>query len=335
MSSVPTDRAAGIETPLTHLFGLRHPVLLAPMAMVAGGRLAAAVSDAGGLGLIGGGYGDPDWLRGELIAAGSARIGIGFITWALQDRTEVLDMALAHRPAAIMLSFGDPRPLGEVVTAANIPLICQVNTLDEARLAMAAGADVIVAQGQEAGGHGRPGRGTLALTRAVVEVAAATPVVAAGGIADGAGLAAALSLGAAGALIGTRFYASSEANDADPAKQAIANASGDDTLRTGVFDLVRGPAWPEGYDGRALRNALSDRWHGNEAALAAELPAVKGAYEKAAAAQDLETRVVWAGEGVDVIADVPPARQVLERLIDEAAGSLAAAAGESPRACRG
>ena len=146
------------------------------MAGISGGRLAAAVTAAGGLGLIGGGYGDADWLRRESEQADGARAGYGFITWSLARNPELLDDTLAHRPATIMLSFGDLQPFADRVHAAGVPLIAQAQNLDHARQALDAGADIIVAQGGEAGGHGmsrpfdlhpgarrrRPGRGTFA-----------------------------------------------------------------------------------------------------------------------------------------------------------------------------
>ena len=121
------------------------------MAVAAGGRLAAAVSRAGGLGLIGGGYVDRDWVAAELKEAGDTPVGCGFITWALELCPDVLDLVLARRPRAVMLSFGDPRPLGARVRDAGVPLICQVNSRSDALLALEAGADVVVAQGAEAG----------------------------------------------------------------------------------------------------------------------------------------------------------------------------------------
>ena len=125
------------------------------MDLVSGGRLAAAVSHAGGLGLLGGGYGDDDWIEREWARAGNARIGCGFITWSLAKHPQLLDGALSHQPAAVMLSFGDPRPFAPAIHRAGAKLICQVQTVAQARVFMEAGADVIVAQGTEAGGHGQ------------------------------------------------------------------------------------------------------------------------------------------------------------------------------------
>src|SRR5216684_7344237 len=203
-----------IDTPLTALLGIRHPVLLAPMDLVSDARLTAAVSSAGGFGILGGGYGEKAWLEretGKLRQSASAPFGVGFITWSLAKQPELLDVALNARPRAIMLSFGDPKPFAPRIKAAGALLICQVQSEDMAQAALDAGADILVAQGTEAGGHGAS-RTTLDIVPAIIDLAAGrVPVVAAGGIGDGRGLAAMMMLGASGVLIGTRFYASIEA----------------------------------------------------------------------------------------------------------------------------
>jgi len=232
-----------LTTRVTELLGSEHPILLAPMDIVASGKLARAVSQSGGLGLLGGGYGDMDWLRREFAAAGNARIGCGFITWSLAKRPELLDLALEHQPVAIMLSFGDPTPFAGKVKRAGSKLICQVQSFRQAKEAAEAGADVIVAQGTEAGGHGS-NRTTLTLVPEIADALPEVPVVAAGGIADGRGLAAAVMLGAEGVLVGTRFYASQEAQGHEIAKRRILQADGDSTLRSIVFDITRRNVWP-------------------------------------------------------------------------------------------
>ena len=130
------------------------PIMLAPMDVVADGRLAAAVSRAGGFGIIGGGYGDEAWLMREMDAAGDARVGVGFITWSMARQPRLLDMVLERRPPAVMLSFGEVQPHAGRIKAAGAMLLCQVQTLDQAKQAIAYGADMLVAQGAEAGGHG-------------------------------------------------------------------------------------------------------------------------------------------------------------------------------------
>jgi nitronate monooxygenase len=269
-----------IRTRLTDLLDIEHPVLLAPMDLVSGGRLSAVVSQAGGFGLLGGGYGDAEWIDREWELAGNARIGCGFITWSVAKNIEVLHRALAHRPAAVMLSFGDPRPFSPVIREAGALLICQVQTLPQARQAIEAHADVLVAQGTEAGGHGMS-EPLMTLLPQVVDACPNTPVVAAGGIADGRGLAAALLLGAEGVLMGTRFYASQEANGHPEAKRRIVAAEGGETVRSIVFDLSRRIRWPEGYTGRLLRNRHAEKWVGRERELEERIDEVSREYSAA------------------------------------------------------
>lgn len=315
-----------LRTRLTDRLGIRHPVLLAPMGFVAGGALAAAVSAAGGLGIIGGGYADPDWLERELAAAGNQRVGCGFITWALAQRPAALDQALRRSPAAVMLSFGDAAPFIPRIKEAGALAICQVQSVRQAREALDEGAGILIAQGCEAGGHSG-GRSTFPLVPAIADLAAASgrdvPVVAAGGVIDGRGLAAALMLGADGVLMGTRFVAAQEALAAPAAKSRIVAASGDDTLRTRVFDMVRGYDWPPQYLGRALVNRFSETWHGREQALAEAGAGERARYAAAAAAGDVDTAVVFAGEGIDLIHAVEPAGIILERVVGEAEAALA------------
>jgi nitronate monooxygenase len=310
-----------IETALTRLLGIEHPILLAPMGSAAGGRLAAAVTNAGGLGMVGSGYADADTIRKELAEAGNARVGVGFITWALEKNPSALDVALDARPAAVMLSFGDPAPFAGRIKDAGCRIICQVQTLVQAREAAASGADIIIAQGRDAGGHSGTTRGTMGLVPAVADAVAPIPVVAAGGIADGRGLAAALALGAAGISMGTRFTASRESLWDQSMKAAALAAGGDQTEQTRVFDVVRGAPWPAIYPGRALRNEFSARWHGREEALAADRPKQEDAY-LATAPDDFATRVVWAGEGVDLVDDIPAAAEIIERIIAQAVATL-------------
>lgn len=317
---------ATIETALTRLLGIQHPILLAPMGSAAGGKLAAAVTHAGGFGLVGSGYASTKAVREELGQAGNARVGVGFILWALDRNPAALDAALEAQPAVIMLSFGDPAPYTGRIKAAGAKIICQVQTLQQAKEAAAAGADIVIAQGRDAGGHSGTTRGTIGLVPAVVDaVGPAIPVVAAGGIADGRGLAAALALGAAGVSMGTRFTATQESLWDRAMKDKTVASGGDQTAQTRVFDIVRGAAWPAHYPGRALRNDFFAEWHGKEEALASGQKTAEAAY-LATDANDFAQRVVWAGEGVDLVRDIPSARDVIERIVDEAAAVLRARA---------
>ena len=311
-----------IRTALTESFGLASPIVLAPMNGIAGGRLAAAVSNAGGLGLVGGGYGDLDWLRRELalVQAETDRPwGVGLITW--RATPELVKLALGYRPAAFLLSFGDVRPYAAAIKAAGCRLVCQVQEVDMAREAAAAGADIVVAQGSEAGGHGAV-RATMPLVPAVVDAVAPVPVLAAGGIADGRGLAAALMLGAQGAMIGTRFVATDESLMDERAKARIVAARAADTQRTRVFDIIREYPWPEPFTGRALRNRFFTRWHGHEGELAVAVKTEASAYQRAVEAGDFETAVVFAGEAIDLIDSVVPAAELVRRIGAEAEAQL-------------
>jgi nitronate monooxygenase len=312
-----------ISTRLTERLGVAHPIMLAPMDLVADGKLAATVSRAGGFGIIGGGYGDEAWLKREMDAAGGARIGVGFITWSMAKNARLLDLVLERKPAAIMLSFGEVKPHAGKIKKAGALLICQVQTIEHTREAVANDADVIVAQGAEGGGHGIA-RGTFALVPAVVDAARGIPVAAAGGVADGRGLAAALMLGADGVLVGTRFYASVEAAGFRSAKERIVAATGDRTVRGILFDIARQNVWPSPYAGRVLRNEFSERWRGREAELM-QHPEEAERYARARETGDYDTAAVIAGEAVDLIGDIPPAAQIIERIDKEATALLAGA----------
>jgi nitronate monooxygenase len=328
-----------VKTRLTDFFDIEHPILSAPMALISGGRLSAAVTSAGGLGLIGGGYGDSDWLQREFGLAGGTRVGCGFITWSLARKPELLDETLERHPAAIMLSFGDLQPFAERIHAAGVPLIAQVQTLGQAREALDAGAEILVAQGGEAGGHGMTVRSTFTLVPDVVDLAAErsleTLVLAGGGVADGRGLAAALTLGADGALVGTRFWASPEALVSPRAQQRAIRASGDSTYRTRVYDVVRRLDWPPQYNERTLSNPFVDGWHGNDSELLSSLPDVVDTHETAVAAEDFDIAAILVGEAIGRVGDVRPAADIVADMAAEANRILNGENGFSPRSVQG
>src|SRR6266511_844948 len=306
--------AMALRTAFTELFSLQHPIALAPMGGSAGGALAAAVSNGGGLGLLGGGNGDHGWLDRELpiVAEGTDKPwGVGFQSWAIDVAT--VEHVLKHNPRTVMLSFGDPRAFVAPIRRAGAALIIQVTDLEEARQAVDLGADVIVAQGTEGGGHGaRRGRSTLPFVPVVVDLAAPTPVLAAGGIADGRGVAAALVLGAAGALI-------------DPSiSKAIVEGRGEDTERSTVLDIARGSRWPANYPARTLGHPFLDHWRGREDELAGDADA-KRAYQDGVARGDLPPLPVWASEAVDLINDLPSAADLVGALAAQAQDALARA----------
>jgi len=323
-----------MRTRITELFGIEHPIILAPMGGVAGGPLAAAVTKAGGLGLIGCGYGDPkagygsvQWIDDQFDSAGNQKVGAGFISWSLARRPELLDRVLDRGTDPLFLSFGDPAPFIPKIRGAGRRLILQVASLAEAREAARHGPDVIVAQGTEAGGHGAARRTLFTLLPEVVDAVHPIPVLAAGGVSDGRGLAAALMLGAEGALVGTRLFASQEAFGSEAMKARIVESTGDDTIRTRIFDVIRRLDWPEGYTGRAIANRFSRTWHGREDALAAGLASEESRYWKARDDGDVETTVLFAGEGVGLIRDFPIAAEIVARMVRDAEAIISAASG--------
>jgi nitronate monooxygenase len=318
-----------MKTRLTEAFGIQYPIVCAPMAMVAGGRLAEAVSRAGGLGIVGGGYagtlgGEPD-LGEELAHVQGRKFGVGFITWALARVPAVLDEALTHSPSCVFFSFGDARPFAERVHRSNAKLICQVQSLRHVDQALEAGATAIVAQGAEAGGHGAK-RATLSLVPEVADYLARcspkTLLLAAGGIGDGRGLAAALMLEADGVVVGTRFWASAEALTPSAATDRATRATGDDTVRTKAVDALRGVPWPDEFSFRVLKNKLTDEWADREAEAAAAFGSLAATYAEARSRQDLDIVVSGAGECVGLIHDRPSAESIVESMVTQARSLL-------------
>jgi nitronate monooxygenase len=311
--------------------GIEAPVVLAPMDLVSDARLTLAVMDAGGYGFLGGGYGDKAWLDRELaILVSAARqrarsFGVGFITWSLARQPGLLDGVLEHGPDSIFLSFGNVTTFAPRIKAAGAKLVCQVQTEGMAKAALDAGADILVAQGGEAGGHGVC-RGTMALVPAIVDLAGPrVPVIAAGGIADGRGLAACLMLGAGGVALGTRFYATIEAAGADAAKKRIVDSSGDDSLRSIVFDISRRNVWPAPYTGRCLYNEHLRRWAGREVELMRSMDIEGERYAAARTNGDYDTAAVIAGEAAGLIRDIPSVANVIQTMVRDAASVIVGA----------
>ncbi len=317
-----------ITTRFTQRFGLIHPIVSAPMDLIAGGKLAGAVSGAGGLGFLGGGYSDDEeWFEREFAAAGNQPVGCGFITWSLRCQREIFDEVLAREPKAIFLSFDDPEPFASQAKAARTPVFCQLQTRADAERALDIGVDVIVAQGTEGGGHGGS-RATMTLVPEIADLIAKrapdTLLCAAGGIADGRGLAAALMLGADGAVVGSRFWASQEALVEPKLHAAALAASGDDTIRQSVLDIVRNRPWPGRYTGRVLENEMVRKWRGREDELIAVRDQEAERYREAAQAGDPAVMAIIVGEAVGLIESIEPAARIVETIISQAEERLRA-----------
>lgn len=310
-----------ISTKLTEKLRIKHPVIQAPMAFAAGGKLATAISAAGGLGLIGGAYGDEQWLSEQFELVETNSVGCGFITWSLKLNPQLLDFVLERQPAALFLSFGDPAVFVDSIKAAGVTLICQVQTLRDAKHGVDIGADIIVAQGAEAGGHGEK-RATFTLVPEIADYIAnhapETLLCAAGGIADGRGLAAALMLGADGVVVGSRFWAAQEALVHPELWQAAIEANGDETIRTGVVDIVRKLVWSERYNARVLKNDFTEKWHQNISGLKSAVNEEALRWQNALAKGDASIANAFVGEVTGLIHEIEPAGAILDSMIEEA-----------------
>lgn len=315
-----------MRTWLTEQLGLTVPVVAAPMAGVSTGRLAAAVTGAGALGMLGvGPTSTPQRVREQCaVAREGGRFGVGLMAWALAQDDALVDVVAAEAPALVSVSYGPYERWVAPLQAAGVVVATQVGTLDEARAAEQAGVDVVVARGGEGGGHGRGEVATLPLLQSVLD-AVALPVLAAGGVGTARGLAAVLAAGAAGGWVGTAFLTCTEAATSAAARERLLAAGDTDTAYGRVFDVGQRLAWPPEYGGRALRNAFFDRWAGREDELAGDDEA---AAELAAARQagDFDTACVYAGQGVGLLQGERSAAQVVAdlagaaALLDRAAG---------------
>jgi nitronate monooxygenase len=325
-----------VSTALTRLLGIDHPIIQAGMGSDCGLPLATAVSSAGGLGTIGTIGRLPDGLAKELDAmrVASAKpwsVNILTFDWA-PFASKLLDVAIEARPPSITLSFGDPLAALERCQAAGIPALVQVQDFATARAVVEARPAAIVVQGSEAGGH-TGYRGTLSFAAQVLDVAGDLPVVVAGGIANGRGLAAALAMGAAGVVMGTRFKATPEFGSAgtthvDAQRAAIVANDGDHTVLDPINDLALGLKWPAGIEGRVLSNQFTAEWLGRGAELQAEVARQDEPFAWTAAHNsEPETLLNWAGESSGLVHEVLPAAEVVRRTMGEAEKLLREVAG--------
>lgn len=318
-----------LRTRFTEMFDLEYPVMSAPMALHTGGTLAGAVSAAGGLGTFGGIHParGGDWIHDEferIRAVTDRPSGVGFITAFIEPMQHLFDAALAEEPAVVALSFGDPRPWIDRAKEVGAAVVCQVQNFVDADLAVDAGADVLVAQGTEAGGH----TGTMSLLpllTALVEHHPDVPVLAAGGIGGGRSLAGALAAGADGAWVGTALLATPEAVEVhDVHKELIVGSDGADTTFTRAYDIVSGLPWPDGIGERVRRNRFTDEWDGREDELRSRREEFAGSPDENPFEQppDPETDSVLYGESAGFVTAIRPAADVVRSMCDDAEALL-------------
>ena len=308
-----------LHTRLCDVLGIQHPIISAPMAGASGAELAAAVSIAGGLGMIGASFASPEWLReqiDEVRRRTDLPFGVGFVT-SSPDTDALMEIALEHRVPVVSHAFADAAPYINVTAPLGIKTMVQVQTLEQARAAARAGADVIAAQGVEAGGHTGMVNSTLPFVPAVIDVVGGIPVVAAGGIGDARGIAAVLMLGAEGAWMGTRFVASTESMSADLNKQQIVAHQIDDFVMSRVYDIVRGAPFPEGVGERILRNSLTQEWQGHEDDVEAHKEEILRQLQAATDSGDTSLARILAGNSAGLVHTIEPAGDIVRRLVTE------------------
>lgn len=299
-----------LSTPWSRSFGLAVPILNAPMGGVAGGRLAAAVTAAGGLGMVGmGSVATRELLHAQLHHV-RGKFGIGLVDWVMRNEAGLLQDALAARPALLSVSFGTDFSWVAKAHDAGIPTATQVYDALGAQQAADAGVDILVARGSEGGGHGDAGLGTLPVLDAVLDTVS-VPVLAGGGVASARSLAAVLAAGASGAWVGTRLAACPEALTGDGSRQALIAAGSTDTAVTRVFDVAEGLPWPARFPSRVLANDFVERWSGNEEALD---PSACDELAASIAADDRSIAPVDAGQGVGMIRDDASVGEVIEQM---------------------
>jgi nitronate monooxygenase len=316
-----------LTTDLTERLEIDHPIIQAGMGGGAGSELAAAVSNAGALGTVGTIARTPDDVSAQIDATRRATdrpfaVNVVAFDWA-PNASDVLAAVIDARPPVVTLSFGDAAQHAATCREAGLTTIVQVQDLTGLHASVEAGADAIVVQGTEAGGHtGR--RGTLSFVAQALDLAEDVPIVAAGGIGDGRGLAAALAMGCAGAVMGTRFKASAEFVEDAELKDEIVRSDGSNTVYDVIVDVALGGRWPNDVTGRILHNAFVDEWSGREhelAAKVAEYDQFGFAMELAAKGQHLN----WAGESSALVKEVQPAAEIVEQTVRQATELLARA----------
>lgn len=319
-----------LRTELTRRLGIDHPIIAAGMGQGAGPELAAAVSNAGALGTVA-----TIALRAPQVREAIARtreltqrpFAANVVTFAWAPFwEEILEAAIEERPPLMTVSFGDPVPAIKRCQQAGIPVIAQVQDFAGAKAALAEHPTALIVQGNEAGGHtGR--RGTLSFAAQVLENAGDTPIVIAGGVATGRGLAAAIAMGATGVVMGTRFKATPEFAGQELHKQAIVQSDGSNTVYDNIVDRARGYLWPNEVTGRVIRNSFTAEWEGRAEELDAAVRSFERPYQFMAQYEaNPEKQLNWAGESSGLVHEVLPAAVIVQKTVEEAESRLRAVA---------
>jgi enoyl-[acyl-carrier protein] reductase II len=316
-----------LHTRVCDLLNVRHPIALGGMG---GGHtnadLVAAVSEAGGFGTLGCAFLNAQQIRDSVSAIRghtSKPFALNFLLFTIDE--DSFATGLKEKPAAI--AFAWPRPDQDLkhyidrAHDAGCKAAVMAGSVPEAARAATAGADIIIAQGTEGGGH-VGWMATMVLTPMVVDSVSPIPVLAAGGIADGRGLAAALALGAEGVLLGTRFLATDEAPYHPNFKQAIVQSDGHDTILTNIPDVAMNVVWP-GAMSRVARNKFVERWSAHEWGLRQRQREVAAQLMAAYKAGNTDEAPLFYGQDAGLIRDIAPAAEIISRMVTEAEAVLA------------
>ncbi len=315
---------------LKNLLGYSEPIFNASMAGAAGGAMAAAVSAAGGVGMIGvAPTPTADWISAQAahVAELDSPWGVGFMGWALEADLSPLESFLQYNPSLIVISFGDVTRAAALAHEAGVMTAMQIGNAADLDRAMGNDIDIIIARGGEGGGHGRNESGTLPLLQLAC-TQHQKPVIAAGGIGTAGGVAAVLAAGTEAAWVGTRFLSTKEASGHENLKAAVRASGLDDTVYTRAFDIAQQLDWAPEYGGRALRNPFSNRY----AEAIDSLQATEQLREqmiRARAEADISMAPVYAGEAAEFVrreescAEVVAELSGFRRILQEAAARFA------------
>jgi enoyl-[acyl-carrier protein] reductase II len=315
-----------LRTPVCEVLGIEVPVMQAAIWPATAPELVAAVSEAGGLGSIGSVFESADSVERQIARVReltSRPFAVNHVVPLLDD--EAFEATLEAKPAVVSLALGDPAHLVEQIHAAGAKVVHQVHTVEQARRVAELGVDVIIAQGSEAGGQGMAiGVGAMALIPQVVDAVAPIPVLAAGGVADGRGLAAALVLGAQGANVGTRFLASQEASADDTWKRAILQVESEDVVRFEVFKEILPSTSDRAYETvpRVMRTPFVEQWQGRPAEARREAERLRTEIMSAVQRRRPDELVPFTGQTAGLVHDILPAAEIVRAMITEAEQAL-------------
>jgi enoyl-[acyl-carrier protein] reductase II len=320
-----------LRTPLCDLLGIEVPIMQAAIWPATAPELVAAVSEAGGLGSVGSVFESAESVERQIARVRELTerpFAVNHVVPLLDE--EAFEATLEAKPAVVSLALGEPGDLVERAHAAGAKVIHQVHTVGQARRVAKLGVDAIIAQGSEAGGQGMSlGVGALALIPQVVDAVAPVPVLAAGGVADGRGLAAALVLGAQGANVGTRFLASEEASADESWKRAILATESEDVVRFEVWKEIFPPAGEGAYETvpRVMRTPFVEEWQRRPEEVRSEAERLRNEVVSLVRQRRPHELVPFTGQTAGMIRNVLPASEVVQRMVVEAGQALERANG--------